>query len=180
MNIGDEVIINPLVDGIVEPGIFIISNYVGDDLYCLTNGNIYHGKDLIPADPLEVGDKVVIRTNLESIKNFPHGLVQPMLSYEGMIVTISEKCDSNPNIIGEGKYYYRIKEDNLYYSWPLCAFSNAETIIKQSKNDENRLQKQETSVDRRSTELRFGVRRREHRARIEVSSLKHKKVVGRG
>ena len=179
MNIGDKVIISPLAThNNKKPGIFKIC-YCDGPLYILDNGDAYFGSDLIPADPLEVSDKVVIKEHLGLIKDFPHGLVSQMRLYEGKTVTISEKLASDDTEIGEGMYYYYLQEDPNEYSWPLCAF-NTETIIKQSKNYENRLQKHETSVTRRSTELRIGVRCRKHKARVEVSSLKHKKVVGRG
>jgi len=180
MRIGDKVIISPsATHSNKKPGIFQIRDWDGP-LYILDNGDGYFESDLIPADPLEVGDKVTVKTDLGSMKHFPHGLVSAMLSYEGKIVTISEKHASTyEDRIGEGMYYYYLQEDPNEYSWPLCAF-NTETIIKQSKNYENRLQKHETSVTRRSTELRIGVRCRKHKARVEVSSLKHKKVVGRG
>lgn len=191
MNIGDKVIISPLATHSNKgPGIFRILDYDGP-LYILDNGDAYLGNDLIPADPLEVGDKVVIKENLGSIKHFPHGLVSSMLSYAGRTVTIYEKLLSDRIEFGEGEYYYTLQEDPDNYSWPLCAFNietiirpisalNKETIIKQSKNYENRLQKQETSVTGRSRELRAGVCCRKHRARVEVSSLKHKEVIGRG
>ena len=179
MNIGDTVIISPsATHSNKKPGIFQIRDWDGP-LYILDNGDAYFGSDLIPADPLEIGDKVTVKTDLGSMKHFPHGLISKMLSYEGKTVTISDKCVSHKTEIGEGKYYYILEEDEYECYWPLCAF-NTETIIKQSKNYENRLQKHETSVTRRSTELRIGVRCRKHKARVEVSSLKHKKVVGRG
>lgn len=178
MNIGDKVIISPLITHDLMSGIFQICDY-HNSLFILNNGKGYFRGELIPADPLEVGDKVVIKENLDSIKNFPHGLVSQMRLYEGKTVTISEKCVSDDAEIGEGIYYYFLQEDPTEYSWPLCAFDTT-TINKQSKNYENRLQKHETSVTRRSTELRIGIRCRKHKARVEVSSLKHKKVVGRG
>lgn len=179
MNIGDKVIISPLAThSNKKPGIFQICDCDGP-LYILNNGDAYSKNDLIPADPLEIGDKVVIKENISSMNPFPHGLVSAMLPYKGRIVTISAKRVACDSIIGEGEYYYFLQEDPNNYSWPLCAF-NTETIIKQSKNYENRLQKQETSVVGRSRELRFGVCCRKHRARVEVSSLKHKKVIGRG
>jgi len=179
MKIGDTVIINPLITHDLMSGIFQICDY-HNSLFILNNGKGYFRGELIPADPLEVGDKVTVKTDLDSMKSFPHGLVSEMRLFEGKTVTISDKCGSDDtDKIGEGMYYYHLQGDPDEYSWPLCAF-NTETIIKQSKNHENRLQKHETSVTRRSTELRIGVRCRKHKARVEVSSLKHKKVVGRG
>ena len=180
MKVGDEVIIDPYTtDGSkLKGGIFEIEKVISSNVFLLDNGLQYHKDCLILADPFEVGDVVTIRKDIN--KNiFPHGFTEEMKDLLGKEVTISEKyketsCIGDP---GAGKYYYILVEDTHKYSWPLCAFGK---IIKKSSKHESRLQKQDSSFDRGSRESGIGVRSRKHRARVEVSSLKHQKVLGRG
>ena len=179
MKVGDEVIIDPFTDiDKKEEGIFQIKKRLPNNTFLLDNGFQYPEDCLILADPFEVGDVVTIRKDINK-KIFPHGLTEEMNGLLGKEVTILAKyketnCNGN---LGVGKYYYTLKEDTYKYSWPLCAFGK---IIKKSSKHENRLQKQDSSFDRRSRECGIRVRSRKHRARVEISSLKHQKVLGRG
>jgi hypothetical protein len=179
MKVGDEVIIDPYTDiGTKEAGIYRIEKVISSNVFLLNNG-LQHSKDcLILADPFEVGDVVTIRQNINK-KIFPHGLATGMDNFLGKEVTISGKYLEKyySNALGSGKYYYTIKEDTYNYGWPLCAFSK---IIKKSSKNESRLQKQDSSFDRGSRECGIRVRSRKHRARVEISSLKHQKIIGRG
>ena len=179
MKVGDEVIIDPYTDiGTKEAGIYRIEKMISSNVFLLDNG-LQHSKDcLILADPFEVGDVVTIRQDINK-KIFPHGFTIEMNDLLGKEVTISEKHEepSYSKNLGAGKYYYLIVEDTHNYSWPLCAFGK---IIKKSSKHESRLQKQDSSFDRGSREGGIRVRSRKHRARVEISSLKHQKVLGRG
>lgn len=180
MKVGDEVIIDPYItdDSKLKGGIFEIEKVISSDVFLLDNGLRYHKDCLILADPFEVGDVVTIRKDIN--KNiFPHGFIDEMKGLLGKEVTISQKHKETYciNDLGVGKYYYTLVEDTHIYSWPLCAFGK---IIKKSSKHESRLQKQDSSFDRRSGEGGIRVRSRKHRARVEVSSLKYQKVLGRG
>lgn len=177
MKVGDEVIIDPYTDiGTKEAGIYRIEKMISSNVFLLNNG-LQHSKDcLILADPFEVGDVVTIRQDINK-RIFPHGFTTEMNDLLGKVVTISGKHPEYNTGLGAGKYYYTIAEDTHYYSWPLCAFGK---IIKKSSKHESRLQKQDSSFDRGSREGGIRVRSRKHRARVEISSLKHQKVLGRG
>ena len=177
MKVGDEVIIDPYVDiSTKKAGIFQIEKMISSNLFLLNNGLSYHKDHLILADPFEVGDVVTIRKDIDK-KVFPHGFTTEMNDLLGKKVTISKKHEEYHTGLGAGKYFYSIAEDTYSYSWPLCAFDK---IIKKSSKHESRLQKQDSSFDRGSRESGIRVCSRKHRARIEVSSLKHQKVLGRG
>jgi len=177
MKVGDEVIIDPYTDiDKKEAGIFRIEKCLPNNMFLLGNGFQYPEDCLILADPFEVGDVVTIRQNIDRYY-FPHGFTLEMNDLLGRKVTISKKSkETNYTQLGAGKYFYYVEEDNNHWVWPLCAFSK---IIKKSSKDESRLQKQDSSFDRRSREDGIRVRSRKHRARVEISSLKHQKIIGR-
>ena len=180
MKVGDEVIIDPYItDGSkLKEGIFEIEKVISSNVFLLDNGLQYYKDCLILADPFEVGDVVTIRKDIDK-EIFPHGFADEMNDLLGKEVTISKKYEESvySKRLGAGKYYYTIAEDAYNYSWPLCAFGK---IIKKSSKHESRLQKQDSSFDRGSGESGIRVRSRKHRARVEVSSLKYQKVLGRG
>lgn len=180
MKVGDEVIIDPYTDiGTKEAGIFRIEKVISNNMFLLNNGLQYSKDCLILADPFEVGDVVTIRKNINK-KIFPHGFATEMDNFLGKEVTISKKFEETKvynTSLGSGKYFYYIKEDDNHWNWPLCAFNK---IIKKSSKNESRLQKQDSSFDRGSRECGIRVRSRRHRARVEISSLKHQKIIGRG
>jgi hypothetical protein len=180
--IGDEVIIDPYAESsrlfskMRQGGIFQVENFSGGHIYGLSNGYMYDAEWLLPADPFKVGDIVRIRENLKNISHFPHGLVDVMLPFEGKLVTITECLEEYELTLGAGKYYYKVKEDSKYYSWPLCAFD----LLTKTEKDESRLQEQESSLSGKSREFSSRVCCRKHRIRVEICSPSYKEVVGRG
>lgn len=190
---GDKVIINPTLKvdniygnlnffkGMKIPGVVCITDIDEDGYYTVGESGYWYSEEmLLPVPLFKPGDKVVIRKNLKDIPFFPFGLVSEMRKLEGITCTIKSVVSTDTEKhIGFDGYNYGLAEDEFYFSWPSVAFDLSNYKLK-NKNYESRLQEQESPLRGGSREVSSRICCRINRARVEISTLGYKKVIGRG